>query len=98
MVNMIQMPGESYRGELPPLTQKEAALRDVLQWDIEKLGSEIGERNFLHYKGLMAAADFLEASFAKAGYKVQRQGYSVDDQTYYNLSLSLPIGQAQILH
>jgi hypothetical protein len=89
-LTMIQMPGESYRGELPPLTQKELALRDALQRDIEKLGSEIGERNFLHYKELMAAADFLEASFAQAGYKVQRQGYTIDNQTYYNLEVEIP--------
>lgn len=87
---MIQMPGESYRGELPPLTQKEVALRDSLQRDVQKLGSEIGERNFLHYKSLMAAADFLEASFAQAGYKVMRQGYTVDNQTYYNLEVEIP--------
>jgi hypothetical protein len=87
---MIQMPGESYRGELPPLTQKEVALRDALQRDVEKLGSEIGERNFLHYKELMAAADFLDASFANAGYKVQRQGYTIDNQTYYNLEVEIP--------
>jgi Zn-dependent M28 family amino/carboxypeptidase len=38
----------------------------------------------------MAAADFLEASFAQAGYKVQRQGYTVDKQTYYNLEVEIP--------
>ena len=40
-LTMIQMPGESYRGELPPLTQKEVALRDALQRDVEKLAGEI---------------------------------------------------------
>jgi Zn-dependent M28 family amino/carboxypeptidase len=38
----------------------------------------------------MAAADFLDASFAQAGYKVQRQGYTVDNQTYYNLEVEIP--------
>ena len=89
-LTMIQMPGESYRGELPPLTQKEVALRNALQRDIEKLGNEIGERNFLHYKELMAAADFLDASFAQTGYKVQRQEYTIDNQTYYNLEVEIP--------
>jgi Zn-dependent M28 family amino/carboxypeptidase len=89
-LTMIQMPGESYRGELPPLTQKEVALRDSLQRDVQKLGSEIGERNFLHYKELMATADFLDASFAQAGYKVQRQGYTINNQTYYNLEVEIP--------
>lgn len=86
---MFQMPGESYRGELPPLTQKEVVLRDALQRDVEKLASEIGERNYLHYKELMAAADFLEASFAQAGYQVMRQGYTIDNQTYYNLEVEI---------
>jgi len=89
-LTMIQMPGESYRGELPPLTQKEVALRDALKRDVEKLGREIGERNFLHYKELMAAADFLDVSFAQAGYKVQRQGYTIDNQTYYNIEVEIP--------
>jgi hypothetical protein len=87
---MIQMPGESYRGELPPLTPKEVALGDSLRRDVEKLAGEIGERNFLHYKELMAAADFLDASFAEAGYQVQRQGYTIDNQTYYNLEVEIP--------
>ncbi len=42
---MIQMPGESFRGQLPPLTRKEAALRDTLKRDVEKLASKIGQRN-----------------------------------------------------
>jgi Zn-dependent M28 family amino/carboxypeptidase len=38
----------------------------------------------------MAAADFLDASFAEAGYQVQRQGYTIDNQTYYNLEVEIP--------
>ncbi len=87
---MIQMPGESYRGQLPPLTINEVALRDALQRNVEKLAGEIGERNYQHYKELQAAADFLEASFAQTGYKVQRQGYAIDNQTYYNLEVEIP--------
>jgi hypothetical protein len=86
---MIRMPGESFRGQLPPLTQKEVVLRDALRRDVEKLGSEIGERNYLAYKGLTTAADFLKTSFAAAGYHVQQQGYTIDNQTYYNLEVEI---------
>ena len=87
---MIQMPGESFRGQLPPLTQKETTLRDALKQDVEKLAGEIGQRNYLYYKGLVAAADFLKASFAQAGYEVKQQEYKIDNQTYYNLFVEIP--------
>ncbi|MBW4605367.1 MAG: M28 family peptidase [Calothrix sp. FI2-JRJ7] len=87
---MIRMPGESFRGNLPPLTQFEATLRDSMRRHVEKLASDIGERNYLHYKGLASSADFLDSSFAEAGYEVKRQGYTIDNQTYYNLEVEIP--------
>ncbi|BAZ11958.1 hypothetical protein NIES4071_37860 [Calothrix sp. NIES-4071] len=87
---MIRMPGESFRGNLPPLTQFEATLRDSLRRHVEKLANDIGERNYLHYKGLVRAADFLDTSFAEAGYSVKQQGYTIDNKTYYNLEVEIP--------
>lgn len=87
---MIQMPGESYRGQLPALTKAEVALRDALQQDVEHLANQIGRRNYLYYKGLQAAVDFLQSSFTQAGYQVKQQGYSIDNQTYYNLEVEIP--------
>jgi len=86
---MIQMPGESFRGQLPPLTEKELALRDALQGDVEKLAGEIGQRNYAYYNKLQTAADFLKTSLASAGYQVQQQGYVVDNQTYYNIEVEI---------
>lgn len=86
---MIWMPGESYRGELPPMTPEELAVQDALRRDVQILAGDIGRRNYLYYKGLQAAADFLETGFAKAGYTVQRQTYPVDDQTYANLEVEI---------
>jgi Zn-dependent M28 family amino/carboxypeptidase len=83
------MPGESYNGELPPLTQKEIALQNALQQDVEKLAGEIGRRNYLHYDGLIATTDFLEQRLSESGYKVKRQGYEIDNQTYYNLEVEI---------
>lgn len=86
---MIQMPGKSFRGQLPPLTREEVALRDALKRDVEKLASEIGRRNYAYYNGLVAAADFLKTSLAQAGYQVQQQGYAIDNQTYYNIEVEI---------
>lgn len=86
---MIRMPGESYHGELPPLTQKEITLQNALQQDVEKLAGEIGRRNYLYYDGLIAATDFLERKLSQVGYKVKRQGYEIDNQTYYNLEVEI---------
>lgn len=87
---MIQMPGESFRGSLPPLTPQEVALRNTLRQALDKLAGEIGQRHYLSYKNLTAAADFLKSSLAQAGYQVQQQGYTVDSQTYYNLEVEIP--------
>ncbi len=87
---MIRMPGESFRGQLPPLTQKEVAIRNALRRDLQMLAGEIGERNYLTYKSLTAATDFLKTSLTKAGYQVQQQAYTVENQTYYNLEVEIP--------
>jgi hypothetical protein len=84
---MIKMPGKSYRGPLPPLTEQESAFRDALRRDVEKLAGELGERNGLRYTRLTAAADFLEGTLAAAGYEVRRQGYEVGGKTCYNIEV-----------
>jgi Zn-dependent M28 family amino/carboxypeptidase len=83
------MPGESYNGELPPLTQKEIALQNALQQDVEKLAGEIGRRNYLYYDGLIATTNFLEQHLSESDYKVKQQGYEIDNQTYYNLEVEI---------
>ncbi|MEQ9552746.1 MAG: M28 family peptidase [Coleofasciculus sp. G3-WIS-01] len=86
---MIRMPGESYQGELPPLTQNEIALQNALEQDVEKLAGEIGRRNYLYYDGLIAATDFFEKELSQAGYTVKGQGYEIDNQTYYNVEVEI---------
>jgi len=86
---MIRMPGKSYRGILPVLTEQELILRDMLRRDVEKLAGFIGERNVALYVSLSTAADFLEASLVAVGYEVLRQAYEVDGKTCYNLEVEL---------
>jgi len=89
---MIGMPGKSYRGPVRPLTELEARLRDALRRDVEKLAGSIGQRNLSRYPQLIAAADFLETSFASAGYSVRRQGYTVSGKRCDNIEVEIPGG------
>ncbi len=87
---MIIMPGRSYRGPLPELTDAQAILRDALKWDVAVLAGEIGERNVLfHYDNLRAAAKFIEGSLREAGYEVQAQAYEVAGKQCANLSVEI---------
>ncbi|NIO04213.1 MAG: M28 family peptidase [Proteobacteria bacterium] len=87
---MIRMPGKSYRGPMPPLSEQERMLRDALRQDVEKLAGEIGERNLGLYRGLAAAADYLEVSFTKTGSEVHRQEYEVAGMTCANIEVEIP--------
>lgn len=82
---LFWMPGQSYRGQLPPLQKSEVALRNALQEDVKKLADDIGNRNFGYYENLNAAADFLGTTFREVGYKVQRQEYKIEGKSYYNM-------------
>ena len=75
---MFRIPGKTYHGPVPPLTEEQKLLRDQLRKDVAELAGEIGDRNVnTEYENLCKAADFIEASFVEAGYKVSRQGYEV---------------------
>ena len=69
---MISMPGKSFRGAPLPLLPPELILRDELAAHVQKLAGEIGERNMAHYSKLGVAADYIEASFAQAGFKTSQ--------------------------
>jgi Zn-dependent M28 family amino/carboxypeptidase len=75
---MLRMPGTSHSGAAAPLTQREVVLRDSLRRDIEKLAEGIGERNLGKYEALSAAADYLDAELAQAGYEVERNEFTVE--------------------
>jgi hypothetical protein len=90
--SMIRMPGESYRGDLPPLTAEQTALSAELREHVESLAGEIGERNVLRYRNLVAAAESLEQTLAGYGYTVERQEYDVEGKTCVNLAAEIRPG------
>lgn len=86
---MIRLPGKSYRGPIPPLTEPELALKSALFRDLYILAGAIGERNMWHYPNLVAATEFLAKGLTETGYPLFRQGYKVAGKSLYNLELEI---------
>lgn len=80
------VPGESYRGNLPPLTESEMILRGELKRDVEQIAVN-GEHNYAAYNNLLAVADFIETRLTEAGYEVRSQSYDVNGQSFRNLEV-----------
>src|SRR5687767_13244473 len=59
---MIWMPGQSYRGELPPLGDETVELEAQLRADVKHLAVNIGERNLDRYPQLEAARTWMRDS------------------------------------
>jgi len=73
----LKMPGESYQGELPPLSARQASMKEELENHVRQLSETIGERNLMNYTGLERAADYIVARFQAYGYNVDIQEYTV---------------------
>ncbi len=84
-VPVVRFSGESFRGELPKLTDNEARLAKSLRQTVETLATEIGERNLREYDNLCIAANWLEKVLTTDGYQVERQTYKVDGRDCSNL-------------
>jgi acetylornithine deacetylase/succinyl-diaminopimelate desuccinylase-like protein len=87
---MIRMPGRSFSGPLPPLTDLQTVLRAELRGHVEKLAGEIGERNVFLAKKLAAAADYIAATFTAAGCEVRRQSFKAGGELCQNLEIEIP--------
>jgi hypothetical protein len=88
---MIRMPGQSYRGELPPADDELISLAEELRGDVAHLAVEVGERNVLNRpEELAQAADWIEGRLTGAGYQVSRQSYEVLATQCHNLEVEIP--------
>jgi hypothetical protein len=75
---MIAMPGKSYRGALPPADAALNQLASDLRASVDRLASDIGQRNVLRCPQELAdAADYIQAELAAVGYQTTRQEYQV---------------------
>jgi Zn-dependent M28 family amino/carboxypeptidase len=86
---MLSMPGRSFTGGLPALTDDESRLAQSLRTHVEKLGGEIGERNLWKYDELVASARYIEDALRAMGYDVVAQSYDVSGTKVSNLYAEL---------
>ena len=83
-INFI-MPGSSFNGELPLLSSKQEDIKKQLYQHVYKFSNDIGMRNMDNYRGMLDAADYIDAEFTKMGYTIIRQEYLVDNKIATNI-------------
>ena len=87
---MLGMPGESYRGQLPPLGPAQAELRVELREAVRVLAGEIGPRNVFRPEAYAAAEAYLAGELDAAGWSVERQEFEARGSRCANLVVELP--------
>ena len=73
----LKMPGKSYQGELPALSETETALSKELKSHVQYLAETIGERNLAHYDNLNKAAEYITGQLKLKGCSLEIQEYKV---------------------
>lgn len=85
------MPDRSFRGALPPMTERQRELSTALRSHVERL-AERGERTMNRPEALAGAASTIETALTQAGYTVERLPYDVDGHEVANYEASLAGG------
>jgi len=65
---IIDLPGSSYNGPLPALSEQEIEVRERLHQHIQKLSVDIGPRNHRTPDAYVAAEDYIADALKQAGY------------------------------
>jgi len=86
---MIRMPGATFAGALPPLTDSQKSLTQELRATVAHLASDIGKRSIYHPKELAESALYLKDQFAAAGYKVNEHSFPTKGSLTPNLEATL---------
>jgi hypothetical protein len=82
------MPGRSQRGALVSATSAETKLESELRHHVEALCAQ-GPRNVDVPLALSAAAVYIQRAFESAGYRVEKQDYTVDGVVCENLTAEI---------
>ena len=84
------MPGSTWTGPLPPLTDREQLIHDNLKRHVAALAGRIGERNVWRPEAMAAAAGYIQERFEDAGYTVNVQPFTSRGLTVNNIEAVLP--------
>ena len=89
---MFGMPGRSFHGPLPELTEDETELRGRLESHVRALAGDIGERNVLTPNALARAEEYIRHAFDGSGYPVAEHTYDIPldpPQTVRNIEVEI---------
>lgn len=90
LIYSVHMPGKTHRGPLPPLNAQETLIRGRLAAHVGVLAGDIGERNIWRYPELLAAADYVERTFADLGYTPAGEPFESGGRSVRNVLAELP--------
>lgn len=68
-IYLFHMPGTTHTGPLPPLSAEETGIRNGLTVHVGTLAGSIGERNLGRYESLQVAANYIEQTLRRLGYR-----------------------------
>lgn len=86
---MIAMPGSTFAGPLPPLTESQKALATDLRTTVTHLAATIGKRSIYHPKELAESALYLKEQLTAAGYAVIEHSFPTKGSLTPNLEATL---------
>ena len=85
----IHMPGSSFSGPMPPLTQQERQISELLRHHVQTLARDIGPRNIWRASSMSDTVGYLEEVLVDLGYTVRQQEFSAYNVTAVNLEIEI---------
>lgn len=87
---LLDMPGRSHAGPLPPLIEAERQAARTMETDVRMLAGEIGPRAFEDYAVLTSAGEWVAERLRQAGHDVEPHQYEIEGKSYVNYVAELP--------
>ncbi len=92
-LNALSMPGRSYTGELPGLTDGERALSESLREHVEMLAATIGERHLQKPEKLEETVSYIKTSLKDWYGTIESQHFEFGHKSFENIIVELPGGK-----
>ncbi len=86
---LTKMPGVSFRGPLPVLTERERQSAELLANYVHALAHDIGQRNIWTPPSMASSVSYLESVLSNMGYRVRKQEYRADNGVSLNLEVEI---------
>jgi hypothetical protein len=86
---ILGMPGRSFSGSLPPLTDEELQVKQNLERLVHHLAVDIGERHAASYASLLRAEQLIADTLQGYGYAVRTQPFQFSGVEMHNIEAEL---------